>query len=107
MRCYSIGPGGDVGFRHVEEDYAAKPGELLAPRDKPPSAAALEKAFPGYDDGEKAKVAQSKVIELGRKITPIRLAEAILGVDGGWLKEHYAKIVALRPKPAAPAKKKV
>lgn len=39
---------------------------------------------------------KEKIAELEAQVTDRRIREAVLGVDGGWLKEQDAKISALR-----------
>jgi hypothetical protein len=53
---------------------------------------------PGPDAEAAPDQALAKIRELEATVTPRRLRESILGIDGGWLKALDAQIDALRSK---------
>lgn len=42
------------------------------------------------------QIARQKIIDIESSITPRRVREAVLGIDGGWLAARDAEIAALR-----------
>jgi hypothetical protein len=64
-------------------------------------AAAIKAGWPevpGPDAEAAPDQALAKIRELEATVTPRRLRESILGIDGGWLKALDAQIDALRSK---------
>ena len=78
------------GCRMISDSAELLPGEVARPEGVSPEE--LEAIFPGVTGRRRVQEALRQLEALEAMITPRRLREAILGVDGGWLANMERRI---------------
>jgi hypothetical protein len=76
------------------DSYVPVAGEISF--DEFPTDEQIATSFASYRDAVAALAKREQILNLESQITPRRLREAVLGVDGGWLLSINNQINALR-----------
>ena len=71
IRCYAVGPAGDLGFRAVDPSYVPQTGEALFSDDPPPSNATLAAVSTAFAAALAAQAAAAQVASAADAYTAI------------------------------------